>query len=328
MIVVDNASTDHSIEELEKLFRSDPRLRVIRLKENVGFAQANNIGALRASGRYLVFLNNDTIVDKRWLRELIDTMERRGCALAQAKLLKFDGRRVDGAGDLIDSYGYPIILGHGDLDRSWYGCETEIFSARGAAMAVRRDVFIEIGMFDGRFFMGCEDVDLSWRARLAGHCIVLAPRAIVYHYSGYSIKRIKRLRELYIPSPGLMTMVARNFEPANMLRALPLMFLAYIYGLLRCLLLSPRSIMYNVGGFVKALKMLAHGLRTRPAVQRIRRVRDRDLTHLVFHGSLLIHLIAAGLAWRLIHKKTWPVFEEFWNTWIYRRLRRTPCPGY
>jgi len=321
LIVVDNASSDGSIEGLINLYGSDPRLHIIRLKKNVGFALANNIGAFHAKGEYLVFLNNDTVVERNWLKELLQPfLKDPMVAVTQAKLLSIDGRYIDGADDYIDRFGYPMILGHGDVDRGQYDQEREIFSARAAAMMVRVDVFRKVGMFDGTFFAGYEDVDLSWRIRLVGYRVMLCPRAVVWHVGGYSVKRVKELRSA--PCKNLLALVAKNFEMRNFINSIAMMLLVYVYHILRAAVLSPGELRYCVKALLGSIKTLKLALRTRHGVQRIRRLRDYEIlrSKLVFNGSIFIHLVAAGLLWHIKYKKLFSSFERFWNTWINRKL--------
>lgn len=321
VIVVDNASSDGSIEGLINLYGSDPRLHIIRLKKNVGFALANNIGALHSKGEYLVFLNNDTVVKRDWLKELLQPfLKDPTVAVAQAKLLSIDGKYIDGAGDYIDRFGYPMILGHGDVDRGQYDQEREIFSARAAAMMVRAYVFRKVGMFDGTFFAGCEDVDLGWRIRLAGYKAVLCPKAVVWHVGGYSVKRVKELRSA--PSKNLLALVAKNFEMRNFINSTVVMLLVYVYHILRAAVLRPGELRYCAKALLDSIRTLKLALKERYRVQKLRRLRDYELlrSKLVFNGSIFIYLVAAGLLWHIKYKRLFSSFELFWNAWINKKL--------
>jgi GT2 family glycosyltransferase len=142
VIFVDNASTDGSVEFVQSNFRGYSNLRIIRNNRNLGFAEGNNVGAKVAKGEYVVFLNVDTKVDPNWLKELVTAMESdESIGAAQSKLLQFDGRTIDSAGDFINFYGFGWMRGHGEIDRGQFNKIDEIFSARGAAMIVRKKSF-------------------------------------------------------------------------------------------------------------------------------------------------------------------------------------------
>ncbi|MFX1486628.1 MAG: glycosyltransferase family 2 protein [Promethearchaeota archaeon] len=190
IILVDNASTDNSIMFVKRVFKGNPRLEIIKNPKNLGFAEGNNVGARHAKGKYVILLNNDTIVEPTWLRELVIVMEKHPeVGAAQGKLLLLGNKKViDSVGDIVDYYGSSIRIG-GDWreeDRGQYDYLREIFSARGAAIIIRKKIIDTIGLFDPEFFMSYEDIDLSWRIRLRGYKILFVPKSVIYHVSGGS----------------------------------------------------------------------------------------------------------------------------------------------
>jgi GT2 family glycosyltransferase len=185
VIVVDNASTDGSIEAA----RLWPAVRILELPENVGFAAGNNAGARAASASdYLVFLNNDTEVQPGWLAALVDVLDRHPhSALTASHIVSFDDPTiVDSAGDGYLHAGGAYKRWHGEARSPGAGVE-EVFGACGAAFAIRRQVFEALDGFDEDFFMVYEDVDLSYRARLAGWTCLYVPTALVKHAGSASL---------------------------------------------------------------------------------------------------------------------------------------------
>ena len=190
VLLIDNASTDDSIKIAKEKFGKSPYLRILRNFDNLGFAAGNNVGVKYGQGEYVVFLNNDTIVEPHWLVELVSVMETDAkIGAAQSKLLSLaDKRFIDSAGDFIDYYGFPIRRGSwGEEDKGQYDLIEEIFSARGAAAIVRSKILTEIGAFDADFYLNYEDIDLCWRIRLNGYKIVFVPKSRVYHMGGASV---------------------------------------------------------------------------------------------------------------------------------------------
>jgi GT2 family glycosyltransferase len=179
-ILVDNHSHDDS---LELLARDYPEVKVIALKENRGFAGGNNTGIRVAHGEFVVLLNNDTEVDPRWLGEIVAAFERHPEAgFVASKMKLFDQRdKFHTAGDYYRLDGIPGNRGVWEIDRGQYDREEYVFSACGGSAAYRRSMLDQIGLLDEDFFYSCEDVDLAWRAQLAGWRCVYAPQAIVYH---------------------------------------------------------------------------------------------------------------------------------------------------
>jgi GT2 family glycosyltransferase len=136
-----------------------------------------------ARGEILVLLNNDTEADLGWLEALAEAFERHPQAGAVAsKILLFDQRdHLHTAGDFYRLDGTPGNRGVWQRDEGQFDDEARVFSACGGAAAYRRAMLDEIGLLDEAFFFSCEDVDLGWRAQLAGWPCIYAPRAVVYH---------------------------------------------------------------------------------------------------------------------------------------------------
>ncbi len=180
IIVVDNGSTDGSQEFIAREY---PEVRVLALGANRGFAPAVNEGIRAARGDIVVPLNNDTEADPHWLEEIAQTLERHPRAgMVACKLRLFDKRdHLHSAGDFYRVDGIPGNRGVWEKDSGQYDDARGIFGGCGAAVAYRQTMLGEIGLFDEALGSYCEDVDLNWRARLAGYAVAYAPRAIVYH---------------------------------------------------------------------------------------------------------------------------------------------------
>ena len=180
VIVADNGSTDGS---LDLLARDYPWVRVLPLGENRGFAGACNAGMRIAQGEFIVLLNNDTEADPCWLEEVVAAFERHPEAgIVASKMLLFDRRDTfHTAGDFYRLDGIPGNRGVWQQDEGQYDREEYVFSACGGSAAYRRVMLEQVGLLDEDFFYSCEDVDLAWRAQLAGWRCVYAPHAVVYH---------------------------------------------------------------------------------------------------------------------------------------------------
>ena len=178
--MVDNASQDNSRDLLAERY---PEVRVLPLKANIFFSGAVNTGIQRTRGEVVVLLNNDTEAEPTWLAELVGALERHPEAgLAASKILLFDRRDIlHSAGDFVGLDGIPGNRGVWQRDNGQFDEETYVFSACAAAAAYRRSLLEELGGFDEDFVGYCEDVDLSFRAQLAGYRCIFAPRARVYH---------------------------------------------------------------------------------------------------------------------------------------------------
>lgn len=195
VVLADNGSSDDSIAWLE---RHHPSIRVLRHGANLGFAGGNNAAAAQATGRLLVFLNNDTVPDPHWLRDLCQPLDADPqLAMVTSRIVFLDAPAVvDSAGDGYLRAGGAYKRGHrAPVDA--YLEPGEVFGACGAAFAIRRDVFYEVGGFDEAFFMVYEDVDLSYRVRLAGYRCWYAPGAIVRHAGSGTLGRSSAMAVYY-----------------------------------------------------------------------------------------------------------------------------------
>lgn len=181
VILVDNNSIDSSVEFVKNNY---PSINVIKLEENLGFAEPNNLGAKKANGDFLLFLNNDTIPTSNFITELVKVVkEDPAIAICQSLLLKPDGA-IDSSGDFVDMYGRAYS------SREKVGTVRQILSARGASMMIRKDRFWEFGGFDKNYFASFEDVDLGLRAWIWGYKVVLIPSSVVYHLGGQTIQKL------------------------------------------------------------------------------------------------------------------------------------------
>ena len=217
VIVVDNNSADNTIEFVTKNY---PSVIIAKLNSNKGFAEPNNIAAKITKGKYLLFLNNDTIVTPDFISEMIKVMENdKTIGICQSLLLKPDGS-IDSGGDFIDKLGVV------------YNSKTksseirEISSARGASMIIHKKIFEKLGGFDEKFFLSFEDVDLGWRTWIVGYRVVLVPNSIVYHYGGKTISNLSKIVAFH-GFKNQLSMKITNFETKLAVKNIFLFFIKY-----------------------------------------------------------------------------------------------------
>jgi len=217
IIVVDNNSTDGSIEFVTKNY---PSIILLKLNSNKGFAEPNNIGAKIANGKYLLFLNNDTIVTQNFISEMVQVIENdKKIAICQSLLLKPD-ESVDSSGDFIDQLG--VVYNSTRIPDEI----REISSARGASMLIRKSIFDILEGFDEKFYVSFEDVDLGWRTWMIGYKVMLTPKSVVYHTGSQTIKSIKP-EIAFHGFKNQLAMKITNFEPDIAIRNTLLFFIHY-----------------------------------------------------------------------------------------------------
>ena len=176
IILANNASTDGSAEWVQKEF---PEIKVVTFSRNHGYCGGNNRAADYAEGEILVFLNNDVKVDPDWLKNLEKTFNTQDVAAVQPKLRSFESPEffeyAGAAGGFLDYFGYPFCRGRIfdtiEKDLGQYNHPGNILWASGAALAIRKDLFLEAGRFDEDFEFHMEEIDLCWRLWNLGYRI-------------------------------------------------------------------------------------------------------------------------------------------------------------
>lgn len=163
-----------------------PSIQIINSSTNIGAAPARNRAVAYSKGKYLIFLDYDTVVDNDWLKNVILYLDdREDIGGGQLKLMRDDRRQVfDSAGDLLTAFGFLAERAQEAKDTGQYDKVTNIFSGKGAAMIVRRSVFNEVGGFDNDYFMYWEEPDLTWRIWKRGYRYVFLPMGTVFHAFG------------------------------------------------------------------------------------------------------------------------------------------------
>lgn len=190
LVVVDNASSDETPALLSRLAGD---VVIERNEENLGFAKACNQGARRASGRILVFLNNDTEVHPGWLEPLVEELDAHPNTAAVGSRLLYPDGRIQHAGVAIGRDQIPFHV-HSQMDaddpRVTERRAFEIVTA--ACVAIRRADFLAIGLFDEGFINGHEDIDLCLRFRAAGRDVIYRPDSVVTHHESVSEGRLDK----------------------------------------------------------------------------------------------------------------------------------------
>jgi hypothetical protein len=192
IIVVENGSIDGSLGLLQKNY---PQIETIIHERNKGFSGGVNAGiksSIQRGDTYVALFNNDAVADKYWLEKLINDLDgHQDSGISTCKLVDINNKHLDSTGDFYTVWGLPYPRGRGEPVSDKYDNDLEIFSASGGASLYRVKMLEEIGLFDEDFFAYYEDVDLSFRAQLAGWKVRYTPAAIAYHQIGATSAKIK-----------------------------------------------------------------------------------------------------------------------------------------
>jgi GT2 family glycosyltransferase len=267
VVVVDNGGGGPEIDDA----RGREAVRVVSPDENVGFAAGANLGAHEATGDVLVFLNPDTVVEPGALQRLEARLADTAIGIAMARLRLLDqpdllnssGTEVHVSGiGWAGGYGEPVAT----LDEL-----RDVPAPSGAAMAIRAETFQRLGGFAEELFMYLEDVELGWRARLAGFRVVVDPEADVYHEYEYG----RNPRKSYFLERNRLVFCLTAYSGRQLLLLAPVL-LATELGMVG-LALKEGWLRDKLAGWWWCARNAGVVSRRRKATQELRTVRDREL---------------------------------------------------
>jgi GT2 family glycosyltransferase len=225
------------MDDLVSITSQYPRVKMIRLGENVGYAKAVNIGAERSEGDYIAVLNNDVIVNPDWLAKLVSVLmhDENVAAVCPRKKSLFMDQMLDGCGGALNVLGQGWDRGESELDVGQYLEAAEITHPSGAVFLARRKLIGQFGFFlNPDFFLLVEDVDFGLRCWKAGYAVVYDPDCVVYHARSPLIGGLNELN-LYLYTRNLLAMTFEIFDLGVFIRWVPVLVgtqLAQAYYLL------------------------------------------------------------------------------------------------
>jgi GT2 family glycosyltransferase len=222
LIIVDNASVDGTVAFVREQF---PDVILVESKSNLGYAEGNNLGFRHSHGDYLVIVNPDTVAQRDWLKELVRPLENDpDISLTSSKILLYDRRdNINTCANITHYSGLDFCNGFRDPAARFENDE-EVGAVSGCSFAIRRSVFERLNGFDPDFFMYMEDIDISWRARLAGHKILLAPSSIIYHKFSMKVHP----RKMFFLERNRYLLIAKNLRLKTLLLSLPALLITEI----------------------------------------------------------------------------------------------------
>lgn len=215
IILVDNASQKDPGKEIKERF---PEVKMIKSKENLGFAGGNNLGINAAKGKYFMMLNNDTEVKPDFLEPLVQKMEGNSeIGMVGSKVIfhHHPGMiQYAGATPMTKYTATSYFIGYGENDIGQYDKSCSTPFASGAAMMVSRKVCEEVGLMAEFFFLYYEELDWQERIRKAGKKIYFVPDSIVYHKESISVGKASAL-QAYWQTRNRLLLIRRNFTNIN-----------------------------------------------------------------------------------------------------------------
>lgn len=268
IVIVENGSTDGSVDFVKDLDKKHSNITGLYNKTNLGFAGGVNTGiryALQNNADYILLFNNDAIADKSWVKNLVDYMTHNpGVGIATCKLLHDDGKTIDSTGEGYSIWGLPYPRGRNEKTINKYDEQTDIFAASGGASIYRAKMLNQIGLFDEDFFAYYEDVDISFRAQLAGWKVSYVPKAIAYHQQGATSSKIKGFT-VYQTMKNLPLLMTKNIPKELLSKVLPKFIIAYLAFFISAILKG--NFAYALRGWFGFLGLLPKKLNERKQIQ-------------------------------------------------------------
>ncbi len=241
--LIDNGSEINEAKILKKEFKNK-KIHFTRFPQNLGFVEGTNQAVKNISSKYIVFLNNDTLVKPDWLLPMVKEMESdKNIGACQPKILSLNASVFDYAGasgGFLDKYGYPFTRGRiffsSEKDKGQYDQKTEIFWASGVALMTRKEYFIKSGMFDPIYFLYMEEIDFCWRLKNLGFKIFVIPSSTVYHKTAATAGRNMIKKRFYEHRNNLL-LLAKNYTLRDLVVLFPermlLEYISFIYFLIK-----------------------------------------------------------------------------------------------
>jgi GT2 family glycosyltransferase len=298
-----------------------------------GFAQAANEALESVEGAvFLLFCHDDVVLDPDAARLMVEEAYRSNAGIVGPKVVDRDHPDILlEVGMTIDHYGVPFSgLEPGEVDQEQHDGVRDVFYVSHATMLVRADLFHELGGFDPATFPGADDIDLCWRARLAGARVIVAPAARVRHVRA-TVVAVRRERDT--PAPELreeirsrVRLLYKSYSALALVWVLPIAFVLNVLEALGLLVTGrPSRARSVVAGWVSAFAHPGELRRARSDVHRLRRVDDGDVRDLMIRGSarlrrFMIERVHAGERLAEVSTRTRVRMDD-----AARRIRRLPA---
>jgi GT2 family glycosyltransferase len=252
--VIDNGSSDGSVEYISQNFQQD---KLISFNENFGFCKAYNKAARLVKADYLLFLNNDIIIkNPDWLDNMMQIIlhSSKVGAVGAKLLIANNPELIENVGGTMYIWQGGTRIGFGEKDRGQYdNPPINVFYTSGAALLIKKEVFIKMGGFDSEMFAYSEDLDLCWRLRLMNYKIKYCPQAVLLHASSASWRKSKS--SLFLAHRNFLRASIKNYSVNTLIKEIIPFFvvsLAFVFGSailmndVRFLSAITRSVGYNI----------------------------------------------------------------------------------
>lgn len=287
IIVVNNGSTDESAFFIKKYF---PEIKIIELKKNVGYARGKNIGVSKAKGKYILALDNDTIVTPNFLFPLVENLEKDNTiGIVQPQIRSMiEENLLDSVCAFLTFTGFLYYVGHmKPYKEKYYSKPMFGYSIKGACFLMKKKDYVDLGSLDESFISYVEETDLCHRVWLSGKRVLYDPRSYIYHWGGGDTQIMEK-NDIAIARSFRNRIMSymKNFSVTELVKILPVHIIfceLIIFVLLtQCKLKKALSLQFAI---FYPMFHLSSILKKRLFIQkRIRKVKDNEISKYIINN--------------------------------------------
>ncbi|ODS38358.1 MAG: hypothetical protein A7315_12510 [Candidatus Altiarchaeales archaeon WOR_SM1_79] len=310
VIIVDNASSDGSIEYIKNIKKKFANIRLVRNSENLGYARGNNTGIEHASTEFVVILNPDTVVERNWLEEMVLAIKKDPMiGMATPKIFMYNENKGS-KGELINTCGNDIHFTglsfcRGFNKKGVYNEPEVVAGISGCSFIVRKKLLDETGCFDPDHFIYLEDTDLSFRAQIAGYKLIFIPSSVMYHKYNLNLNP----KKYFYLERNRLFLLLKNYQLRTLMLCIPSLILTEVITSGYAILSGWGYIKSKIRAHLWILRNINKIIERRKEVQRLRKVNDREIFNRLIWGIRFEQLVANKSMRRVLDLLFNPLFR-------------------
>jgi len=300
IIVVNNNSSDDSIEKISDLFNN---IIIINSSKNLGYAGGCNLGSKHSTCEYLLFLNNDTEHDYNWIEPLYNFIkDEDNVASVQPKIKSLiDKEQFDYAGacgGYMDILCYPFtrgrIFNNIEIDSNQYNERAQIFWASGTGFLTKKTILNTVGGFDSNLFAHMEEIDYHWKCQLLGYQVWCEPKSVIYHSGGQTLS-YESPYKTYLNHRNSLILLLSNYSVLfSALLFLPRIFLEIISIIKYLVSLKPSHAFSQILALLYVVLRIDILIKRKNHINKIRKISDQILLKNIYKRSIVIDYFILG----------------------------------
>jgi len=283
IILIDNNSTDKSHINCKNKF---PQIKLIQNNKNIGMA-ARNIGIKNSKSKYIVFLDSDTVVEKEWLKNLIQSFKKHGDGLYQPKILEKQNKRIiSSCGNMINIFGFGFARERGKEDNLEFEEFSKIGYTSGACTFSSLSTIKKIGEIDEIFFAYHDDLEYGWRASLLGIDSFFEPKSKIYHRVSLTLEKSSK-KKIFLTERNRLICLNTLYSKKTFYKILPLLII--LEGGIFVYFLTKKMGAMKLKSYFSLFKLNTKIIRKQKNIKKIRKFSDKNIIKKFSNEFILPH---------------------------------------